>query len=234
LFGYRNAATVAVVKTTFLRARQPAQKAQRRAHLLATARATLAEGVALRELGLNELARRAGMAKANVYTYFESREALLLALLSDEWERWFTRLQAASTPPGRALALDEVVALLAGSLARAPLLCELTAALPTVLEQNLSESAIRAFKREVLVLFAQVAAHLAHLSPTLPASTYAELIYDAAQAMVALFPITHPAPAAARALADPELRFFRRDFETELARVLRALAVDHARRAAPR
>ena len=40
-----------------------------------------------------------GMAKANVYTYFETREALLLALLRDEWQRWFARLkkQARST-----------------------------------------------------------------------------------------------------------------------------------------
>lgn len=239
LFAKRNAAIVVGVKTvdaktTFQRARQPAQKAQRRAHLLGTARAALAEGVALREFSLNELARRAGMAKANVYTYFESREALLLALLSDEWARWFARLPAASRAARpRTLTLDEVVTLLAGSLARAPLLCELTAALPTVIEQNLSEEAIRAFKREVLTLFAQIAAYLAQRAPALSASAYGELVYDAAQAIVGLFPGTHPAPAVARALTDPELRFFRRDFASELTRVLGALAADHAHRAVP-
>jgi AcrR family transcriptional regulator len=219
------------VKTSFQRARQPAQKEQRRTHLLSTARALLARAVPLRELSLNELARQAGMAKANVYTYFESREALLLALLQDEWARWFRRLHKTPLPEGRGAAtLDDVVAVLAASFARAPLLCELTAALPAVIEQNLSEAALRAFKREAIVLFAQVAEHLAARSPVLSASAYAELLHDAASAIVGLYPATHPAAAAARALTDPDLSFFRRDFEAELARFLGALAADHARR----
>jgi AcrR family transcriptional regulator len=220
------------VRTTFQRARQPAQKEQRRAHLLATARALLAGAVPLRALSLNELARQAEMAKANVYTYFESREALLLALLWDEWERWFRRLQDGALLDARRIAtLDDVVAGLAVSLAREPLLCALTAALPSVIEQNLSEAAIRAFKREALILFAQVAEHLARQWPFLPAATYAELIHDAAQAIVGIYPATHPCPAAAAALTDPALSFFRRDFEAELTRFLGALAAAHARHA---
>ncbi len=219
------------MKASFQRARQPEQKEQRRAHLLATARTLLAGPVPLRALSLNELARQAGMAKANVYTYFESREALLLALLQDEWERWFRRLDDVALPGGRGGAcLDDVVAAIASSLAGAPLLCELTAALPAVIEQNLSEDAIRAFKRDALVLFAQVAEHLARRLPVLSASAYAELIHDAAYAIVGLYPATHPAPAAVRALDDPDLAFFRRDFEAELTRFLGALAADHARR----
>lgn|GEM_PF-938788 len=230
LFAYGNAGTLAPVQTTFQRARNPARKAQRRAHLLATAHAMLTRGDPLRVLGLNELARQAGMAKANVDTYFESREALLLALLWDEWERWFARLQASTSSGRRALRLREVVALLAGSLARTPLLCELTAALPTMLEQNLSEGAIRAFKHQALALFAQVAAHLALRAPGLSPTAYGELLHDAAQTIVGLHPVTHPLPATAKALTDPGLSFFRRDFETELTRVLGALALDHARR----
>jgi len=65
----------------FQRARQPEQREERRAHLLTTARAMLEGGVDLRALTLNALAREAGMAKSNVYRYFETREALLLELL---------------------------------------------------------------------------------------------------------------------------------------------------------
>ena len=61
----------------FQRARQPAQKEQRRTHLLTTARELLAGGVGLRALSLNELARHAEMAKANVYRYFPNKYALL-------------------------------------------------------------------------------------------------------------------------------------------------------------
>jgi AcrR family transcriptional regulator len=221
------------VRPDFQRARQPAQKELRRAHLLATARSELGAGVSLRALSLSELARQAGMAKANVYTYFESREALLLALLWDEWQQWFARLEAAPPRRGRRPeTLDDVADALARSLVAAPLLCELTAALPTVLEQNLSEDAIRKFKLDAVALFGAVAAHLAARSPLLPARAYAELIHDAAHAIIGLHPSTHPAPAAARALADPALRFFRRDFATELQRFVRALAAAHASTAA--
>ncbi len=171
------------------------------------------------------------MAKANVYTYFETREALLLALLWDEWQRWFARLkkQVRSERHPR-VAIDELVALLARSIAAAPLLCELTAALPTVLEQNLSEDAIRAFKRDALVLFRDVARHLADHSRALPVDGYAEFMLDTAHLIMGLYPATHPAPAAARALDDPELRFFQRDFAAELTRFMGALASDHVRR----
>ena len=218
----------------FQRARQPEQKEQRRAHLLETARGQLASGVPLRALSLSELARQAGMAKANVYTYFESREALLLALLWDAWQQWFQALQAAPrSRRRRAETLDDVADELARTLSSAPLLGELTAALPTVLEQNLSEAAIRAFKHDARALFGEVAAHLALRSPHLPPSAYAELLHDAAHAIMGLYPATHPAPAAARALEDPALHFFRRDFATELRRFVRALAAAHAARARP-
>ncbi len=222
-----------VVNPTFRRARQPEQKEQRRAHLLSTARAALDGGVALRALGLNELARQAGMAKANVYTYFESREALLLALLWDEWASWYAGLGAAwRRCRRRGDGLDAVANVLARSLADAPLLCELTAALPTVLEQNLSEAAIAAFKRQSLAFFVEIGHFLEGCSPALPAAAYVELVHDAAHAIVALYPATHPAPAAASALDDPQLAFFRREFKPELERFIAALAQEHARRLA--
>jgi uncharacterized protein YdhG (YjbR/CyaY superfamily)/AcrR family transcriptional regulator len=220
-----------LVGNSFQRARQPEEKDQRRMHLLSTARSLLDADVSLRLLSLNEIARRAGMAKANVYTYFESREALLLSLLADEWHQWFQRfLGEKLAAPGRTRrpeGLREVMALLAQSLAQSRLLCELTAALPTVLEQNLQEETIRSFKYEALALFAKVAKHLVTLSPALSQMAYAELMHDAVHAIMGLFPATHPSPAAARALMDPNLRFFRREFVDELTRVLGALAADH-------
>jgi AcrR family transcriptional regulator len=204
---------------------------QRRAHLLTTARALLTSGVGLRALSLNELARRADMAKANVYRYFETREALLLALLWEEWQRWFEALRADWPQDGRdPLSLDSVVSRLARSLAHGTLLCELTAALPTVLEQNVGESTIREFKHASLSFFGTIARFLAERAPVLSEAAYAELLHDAAHAIIGLYPALHPAAPAARALEDPGLRFFRREFAVELERVLGALAADHARR----
>ncbi|MFM2419733.1 MAG: Tetracyclin repressor-like, C-terminal domain [Pseudomonadota bacterium] len=98
-----------------------------------------------------------------------------------------------------------------------------------MLEQNLSEASILDLKRGTLALLERVAAVLARQCPALPAAAHAALLYDAAHAVVALYPATHPSPAAARALAAPDLGFFRRDFADELERFVRALAGHHAK-----
>ncbi len=77
----------------YLRARNPEQKEERRQHLLDVARALIDAESDLKLLSLNEIARSAKMAKANIYRYFESREALLLELLWDEWQDWFKDFQ---------------------------------------------------------------------------------------------------------------------------------------------
>ncbi len=209
----------------FLRARQPEQREERRAQLLGTARTMLEGGTALRDLTLNELARQAGMAKSNVYRYFESREALLLDLLWSEWTAWFEGL--AQDPPRRGStpkALEALVRGLAKRLAARPLLCKLTAALPSVLEQNLSEARIGAFKRESLEFFGALATFLHTRVPALSEARYMQLLHDAVALIVGLEPLAFPAPAVARVLACGEFEAFRKDFEGELARMLLALA----------
>src|SRR6516225_10128140 len=77
----------------FQRARSEEQRAARRQAILATAAAMLAE-MPVAEVTLNELSRRAGLAKSNVLRYFESREAVLLELLDSAWQDWLVQLEA--------------------------------------------------------------------------------------------------------------------------------------------
>lgn len=213
------------VESPFQRARQPEQKEERRAHLLATARAMLEEAGDERSLGLNELARRAGMAKSNVYRYFESREALLLELLWDEWATWYPAMAKSARKPAKGGdPLATLVRHVARTIAARPLLCALTAALPSVLEQNLSEAAILDFKVRSLAFLREGAAFLAACAPELSAEGWARLIHDAMAVIAGLHPFAHPAACAARALDDPALRFYRRDFAADLERFLLALA----------
>lgn len=209
----------------FLRARQPEQKEERRALLLATARVMLEAGTDLRELTLNELARQAGMAKSNVYRYFETREALLLELLWSEWAAWFEALVADPPRRGRGpKALSALAACIARSLARRPLLCKLTAALPSVVEQNLSEERIAEFKAQSLLFFGELARFLHGRVPDLSEARYASLVHDTVTLLVGLYPFAAPAPAVARVLEREAFAFFRRDFEADLARMILALA----------
>lgn len=210
------------VPTDYQRARSPEAKAERRHHVLRVAREMLWTEGDLRALSLNALARRAGMAKSNVYRYFETREAVLLALLLDEWRAW---ADSAAVPSVAMPSERTVVRHVAATLAERPLLCLLTAALPTVLEQNLSVAAITAFKRDALALLRSVGERLAAQAPALGADAWAAVLYDACTLITGLYPVTRPAPPAAAALADPALAFFRRELGPELARHLEAVAV---------
>ena len=214
---------------TFSRARRPEQKQLRREHLLRTARGLLDEGVALHDLGLNELARRAEVSKANVYRYFESREAVLLALLWEEGGRVWIEL-APRLRPGRrdTSTVQGLARVFARSYAEQPLLCALTAAVPGVLETNLTTETITAFKHQMLEFFDQAATAFERCCPDLSHAQYMALFYDAITLIVGLYPMHHPSPTAARALAAPDLAFFRRDFSSEFERCLVALATQYA------
>lgn len=222
--------------TGFVRARKPEQKEERRAHLLATARALVEGTGGVDGLGLNELARQAGMTKSNVYRYFESREAVLLALLETEYEAWLGDLRG-SLPKPRAVgarrrasaheraspAVDLLARTVARSLVSRPVLVVLTSALPTVLERNLSEEAIVAFKLRSAAFFDEVALVL---EPYVPAAIGVPLMHDVVAALGGLYPYACPAEAVRRALARPELCSMARDLEADLERFVRALAND--------
>ena len=77
----------------FQRARSEEQREARRQAILGAAAAMLAE-MPVAEVTLNELSRRAGLAKSNVLRYFESREAVLLELLDSAWQDWLAQLDA--------------------------------------------------------------------------------------------------------------------------------------------
>ncbi len=102
-------------------------------------------------LSLNELSRRVGLAKSNVLRYFESREDVLLELLSTGLRKWVEALDLSRVDPD-ALPLertDAVASAVAQSLAERPVLCDLISAQAAVLERNVSTEAILRHKRSV-------------------------------------------------------------------------------------
>jgi AcrR family transcriptional regulator len=205
----------------YQRARNPGQKEERRTHLLAVARELLAGGLDTQALSLNELARRAGMAKSNVYRYFESLEAVLLELLRQEWELWAEDLKPALA--GKAaggLSLEEIAQSFARITARRPLLGQLSSILPSIIERNLAVETIRDFKRASLVLMRELAKFLHQCRPSISEAAFEEFAHHAFTLMIGLWPISHPSALVAEALEAPEFAAFRHDFERDFARGL--------------
>lgn len=217
---------------SFHRARKPDEKAHRRKAILDAA-AELFDAEGLDGVSLNAVAREAGIAKSNLYRYFESREAIFLALLDEDMTECVAALEERLARLAGEVNAHEVARVLAQTLVAAPRFCALETAVTTVLEQNISEELATLHKRSVLRAGYRLGNALRAALPSLPAPAVGPLLRYMHASIAGLYPVAHPAPAAARALRDPQLAALRSDFaedlEAMLAAVLTFLCVQHLR-----
>jgi len=212
---------------TFQRARSDEQREQRRAHILATAAAMLAD-VPVAEVTLNELSRRVGLAKSNVLRYFESREAVLLRLLDDATREWVGALDpltgAISRRGGPALRADRLAGVLASSLAARPVLCDLLGSQAGVLERNVSAQVAARYKRATLAALADLAALVCQVLPELEPPAAERFCAGLLLITGAAWTHSQPSPAMVAAYeAEPELAVLRIDLEDVLRELFEVL-----------
>ncbi|RSD07790.1 TetR/AcrR family transcriptional regulator [Amycolatopsis eburnea] len=206
---------------TFQRARSAEQREERRRTILDTALAMLDE-MPVADVSLNELSRRVGLAKSNVLRYFESREAVLLELLQGALRDWLAEVAdelAAGVDrdaPARVRG-DAFAAVVAESLARRTVLCDLIGAQAGVLEHNVSVDVVVRFKRSALAGLESMADLLRSYVPEVGEEA-APVCLMAMILTGGLWTHCRPSPSALAAYeADPALRALR----LELAPALR-------------
>ncbi|MGP4017789.1 TetR family transcriptional regulator [Saccharopolyspora sp. 5N708] len=179
--------------------------AERRQAIIAAARELLTTtGVA--ELTLRALSERVGLAKSNVLRYYDSREAVLLTVLDEEWAASLDDVEAAlrdlpaAAEPGFARAVA-VAGRVATTLARRPVLCELASAMATVLERNVSLEFARGFKTSAAEhngrMTRLVAEHVGLPEPAAAQFTEAVVVTTSG-----LWPYTHPSEVSAQVTAE--------------------------------
>lgn len=207
---------------SFQRARRPAQKEQRRQAILDAAAALLAEG-GLEAVSLNAIGRQVGLAKSNVYRYFESREEILCQLLIDDETRWVGALERALAPLAGS---DDVAAVsdrIVATVLEHPRLCLLTSVVANVLEQNISRDTVTRFKERTAELSIRIRNALHAALPSLPHEVTPALLRYLHAGVAGLWPMAHPSPVVSELLARPELADFRTHFETDLRGMLVAM-----------
>ncbi|GIE83465.1 TetR family transcriptional regulator [Actinoplanes philippinensis] len=205
---------------TFQRARSEEQREIRRRAILDTAAAMLDE-MPVTEVSLNELSRRVGLAKSNVVRYFETREAVLLELLTRFLREWLAVLAgelAAGIDP-RLPATDRaglLTGILTRSLADRPVLCGLFGAQGGVLEQNVSVEVVTRHKRESLEILDAATTLIREHVPELGdgARAYCLQVLVLAGALSAALP--PPAGVLAAYQADPSLAVLHTDLHDAL------------------
>jgi len=203
----------------FKRARQPQQIEQRRQDILHAAAMLMAKQ-GFDQVSLNGIARKVGVAKSNVYRYFESKEHIFLQLLKQDWEAWQQHLQGKIDPLAGSNDIEALAELLAQSLAEFPRMCELMSVLASVLEQNLSEQALLEFKLESMQLAVGIVAQIHRVLPTVKQEKLLLLTETLIALVAGLWPLGNPSPLVQKVMEHPQLQPFQMQFKTSLQRSL--------------
>ena len=194
------------------RARRPEQKLERREAILAAATGLIDAG-GIDGTSLTGIASAAGLSKANLYRYFESREAILLDVALAEAEGWVLDLETRLRETSGAEAAAEVFA---DSIVAAPRLCMLAASLTSVLERNVGEEVVAAFKTGFHRLMDRAATALAATAESLDPETGRAFVAFSLMYVAGAWPAAHPAPAVANVLAREDFAHMAVDFEEAL------------------
>lgn len=203
---------------------RPEQKAERRDALLDAGRNLLAYK-ALEQISVAGIARDAGVAKGTFYLYFDTKEALFLALVRAELGAWFAAVDAGLGDIQIKASADGVADQVVSALRARPLLPRLLAVLHTVLEHNIGYATARDFKCWLYERSQHTGALLQAFLPFLKAGEGVLLILRMHALVIGFQHAANPAPIVREVLdAEPQLAAaFDVDFFEGLAAALRLL-----------
>jgi AcrR family transcriptional regulator len=170
------------------------------------------------DVSVEDIARKAGLAKGTVYLYFGTKEGLFLHLVSEGMAAWLKEAtQSLKTTGGGPVA---VAAAVASTLSSRPVLIRLLALLHAVLERNSDARSLRVFKQRLLEITTESAA-VFESALSLAQGTGVRLTLWMHALVVGLAQMAATSPTLAEVLTEDEsLAVFRLDYPKELESAL--------------
>ncbi len=206
----------------FQRARQPEQIEQRREAIL-RAGLVLFQRRGLENVSLNDLAREVGLAKSNIYRYFESREHIYLVILQRLAAEFEQRLYPALERLKGRGTVEKVTEIVVAAYLDSPEYGELITVVNSVLEKKLTPALIVNFR----TVFRERRQRLADaLASALPGSTPERLLPLTLHIFLhvpGLWTFCFPRPDAEKLLSESAHRHLKLDFKKEMTLFLRAI-----------
>lgn len=190
------------------------EKQARRFEILEAAESLL-KNESLDGFTMSQLAGVLGLAKGTLYLSFPSKEALVLALVSDKLIEAFDGLFQSES--------GDVPENLSRALAQDPLLVKLLAGLQPLLESKLAYVQAVEFKRTVAQILSKAAEQLKARVPGLDESSAFRFLLLIYALIPGLAQASTASPFMKRASQEPGLEAFALDFETTLDQAARAL-----------
>ena len=197
--------------TDFQRARRPEQKEQR-LHAILKAAGDLFETQAYDAVSMQKIANEAGLGKASLYHYFQTKEEVFMEIFlrdvvawTDDFEIRMSRLRKPN--------VRRVAATLTELMVIHSRCSRLMSLLSGVLERNISIDKLRAFKLALLEPSARIRQQLATALPQLSPRRLDDFLLDFHVIVSGLWPVTHPTDDYLEAISVPELEHHRAEFE---------------------
>jgi AcrR family transcriptional regulator len=207
------------------RAISPEQKQERRRAILDAA-LQLFQEMPFDAIGMDEVAKRAAVAKGTVYLYFKTKEELFLALQSEAFESWFDEMDARLKEMQAAqesCTVDRLVDLIGRSIQDRPAMIRLIAISHAVLERNIDFSAALGFKQALRSRITQTGALLEACLPFLKPGEGAQLLLRIYALVIGIQSVAEPTPIVQQALEKPGMECFKINFLDEFSDVLKTL-----------
>ncbi len=196
------------------RARKAEDKEGRRKVILAAARELWAQAT-FATFNMGDVAERAGLAKGTVYIYFATKEALLLELLREELDTWLAGLDA-RLDQGGTWTPKRVALLFAETLDERPMLTHLLALMSSILEHNVPEEAVIAFKTFLRDRVAVTGPRIEKRLPFLREGEGAHVLVVSHALVTGFQPMAVPPATVAKVLERDDMAVFRVDFAKEI------------------
>lgn len=203
------------------RARQPGQKAERVATILEAA-ATLFDEKELADISMRDVAATAGLGKASLYHYFNTKEEVFISLYREELHDWLLDVESllkrlrSPTPKRIAKSLTEAIR-------GRDRFCRLTVVLASVLERNLTTEFLREFKRSLLPSLERCVAAIQSVQPDMSAAAVQEFIIQHHAVIAGLWPLAHPSEQVSTLMQEEEFRGHQVDFHRLFESTIRQL-----------
>lgn len=204
------------------RARNTIQKGERRAAIL-DAGWKLFIDEKFSDISMSWVAREAGLAKGTLYLYFETKEELFLALLTEKMELFFQELNKDLLAMGEGVTVGEMSRFTGRFFAQRLHLSRLMAISHSLLEHNTRDEAIIAFKQMTGTNVVQTGSIMERALSFLKSGEGAKLVLDVYTIVLGVQQVADPAPNVTDLLErEPNLSIFNIDLEAYLTHMIKA------------
>ena len=204
---------------TLKRANTPEQKEERRRAVLQAAIDVLERDGPV-QAGMSAIAREVGLSKGNLYRYFESREAIYLHVLLEDYEAWVDRVVEALEPLAGSDDAPAVVHTLVHELVQRPRLLTLAPLVSSIFEHNVPAEVLVWFERSMVEHSHRATRQLQATLPSLSMKGIERFMAAFHHLVNGMAPAANPPLAVSDALDGPGLAETSTNFESELEEML--------------